>query len=500
MRLRRGNIMMRTLIFIVPLVMVLSLLPNSQGQNNSINRLIEKYRQSKSLINGQWSVVAKSVTTGKTIIDFQGHQSLAPASGLKLFTSAAALDRLGGNFRIQTPLYYSGDIDSKGVLHGDVILVGKGDPTLGSTIIKKSRPLNDVLDHWVNALQKSGIKQIKGHIIVDISIFNNNRVPGYWPWIDIGNYYGAGTSALSIHDNLYYLHFRPGRSPGMPAKIRTTEPKMEGLNFKNFIKTGTPGSGDQGYIYCAPGQNTAVLRGTIPAGFDTFTIKGSMPDPALFAAKAFKKRLETSGVDVQNTAITSATNRTYDENKRLCIIQSPPLRDIIYILNKKSVNLYAEQLVKLMDYKTNQKPGDLNRGLKIIKKFLNEQDIDTSSITLFDGSGLSRTNRISALAMAELLLQMTKHSEFTAFYESLGIAGDANESGSYKNFGENTIIAGNARVKTGLINGVRSHSGYVKSQSGEIITFSMIANNYDGHLYIIDQFHENLLIHIAKNY
>jgi D-alanyl-D-alanine carboxypeptidase/D-alanyl-D-alanine-endopeptidase (penicillin-binding protein 4) len=239
---------------------------SNYGQKyQDINSTVKKYSEKKLLKNAQWALYAKYYDTGEEIIAYNQDMSLAPASGLKVITSSAALGILGQEYRFDTMLYYDGVIE-EGVLDGDIIILGGGDPCLGSDAVSGSLNLDDLMSVWIRAIGDLGIVQITGSILADELKYESNPVPDHWEWIDLGNYYAAPSSALSINDNLYYLYFKPGERAGDEAEFLRTEPEIPGLSFTNFMKTGAVGSGDNGYVYSAPLQFDAALRGTVPAG------------------------------------------------------------------------------------------------------------------------------------------------------------------------------------------------------------------------------------------
>lgn len=464
--------------------------------NEELSQIIDKQIHSAPLKHAQWSVYAEYADTGETIVDFNGEKSLAPASGLKVISTGVALILLGESFRFETRLHYDGEISDTGILQGNLYLVGGGDPTLGSDHVKGSLDLKKLMKTWAVSIKKLGIRQITGNVIADISFFDQDTVPDFWTWSDIGNYFGAASSALCIHDNLYSLYFTPGSLIGDRAEIVRTEPKVEGLEFDNHMRTGKTGSGDNGYVYCAPKQQIATLRGTIPAGVNEFAIKGSIPDPPLFAARYLTEYLQQSCITVTGPATVINRQQGYDKKKKICTIYSPPLTEIIHITNKKSVNLYAEQLVKMIARKGTG-IGSTKRGITIIENTLKSLGIDTGGLALFDGSGLSRNTLITTKICVRFLSAMTKQKTFSTFYDSISVAGDPNDKGHVKSFGAGTSIAFNARVKTGYIQGVRSHSGYIRSHSKRLISFSLICNNFSSPTKIIDTIHESVLSRLA---
>lgn len=463
------------------------------SQYSSITNFVNKTKNDDALYGGQWGVYARYVD-GEGIIASDENFNLAPASGLKVFTSSFALNSLGENYKFQTKIYYDGTINN-GTLDGNIYIKGSGDPSLGSSLVKGSLPLNELMQSWCDAIKIAGIEKVNGNIYGDDQLFENNLVPDYWPWTDIGNYYGAAPSALTINDNLYYLYFKPGKT-GDAAEVLRTEPIIPNLEFENFMKTGKEGSGDNGYIFNAPNSYNAVLRGTIPAGVKEFSIKGSIPNPAWFAAYSLLTKLKQCGLNVSGSAKTLTSLVKYDENKLITSTYSPPLKEIVFIINKRSNNLYTELVLKAAALKETGIAGT-NEGIESIRKFLSSNGINTRGLGLYDGCGLSRTNTITAKMMVDLLSFMTTTKVFDSFYNSLAVAGVADDEGFFSSFGKGTAIAGNARIKSGLITGVRSHSGYVRDKKGRLISFSFIANNFPGSTSKINELHKQIIIMLA---
>jgi len=464
----------------------------------TIEKYIKENSQSKLLKNAQWSIYAAYCKTGKEIVSHNKFMSMTPASGLKLITTAAAIYYLGKDFTFETKIYHDGIIDSEGVLQGNIYFVGGGDPTFGSDLIPSSLSLTKTFKQIITTFNSKGIKSISGNIFTDELFFDNSAISDYWSWIDIGNYYGAGTSALSINDNLYYLYFKPADKVGAPAEILRTEPEINNLKFINYMKTGKKGSGDNGYIYNAPYNYNAVLRGTIPAGVDEFSIKGSIPDPAKFAGEYLHKSLTNSGISISGDIKKAENTFQYDESKLIYTHQSPKLIEIIEIVNKKSFNFYAEQLLRMIGkYKYNE--GSVESGVKAVENFLDELGISSNGLNLFDGSGLSPANTITTEIMVKMLSKFYNNFKFfNDYYNSISLAGDPHDIGFFKNFAEGTPVELNARIKSGSINLVRSYSGYLKDSKGKMIAFSLIANNYSGSSAEINNIHKEIIIMLSK--
>ncbi|MGE5499578.1 MAG: D-alanyl-D-alanine carboxypeptidase/D-alanyl-D-alanine-endopeptidase, partial [Syntrophothermus sp.] len=438
---------------------------------------------------------------GEAIVDQGSFNALAPASCLKLLTTSAALEGLGEEYRYITELYYSGTIKN-GTLNGNIYIKGSGDPSLGSSQVTGSPDLDSLMSIWTIAVRKAGIKKINGKIISDSHKYGLYTIPEDWTWADMGNYYGAGTSSVTINDNFYKLFFKPAADSGLPASVIRTEPEIKRLNFTNYMLTGKAGSGDNGYIYCAPLQHMAVLRGTVPAGEAEFSIKGSIPDPPFFAAEYFAGKLLSAGIkfkgrsDVSKIAEVSDEKINYEKFSLLFRHVSPPLKDIVYIINKKSNNLYTEQILRELAF-VKYGESSTETGIKAVYDFLNKSGIPAEGVYLHDGCGLSRSDAVTARTLAKLLSFNTRQVYFNSFYNSLGIAGKKDDISSFRNTGTNTIIADNAHIKDGYIGGVRSHTGYVKARNGRLIAFSFICNNFKGRSRAVGEIYTDLIMRLA---
>jgi len=469
----------------------------SQNSNSLLNK-VKNYHQSETLKHGQLSFTARYVDDGKSIISYNGGQSITPASNLKLFPTAAALEILGENYAYETKIIYTGEIDNSGILNGDIIIIGGGDPTLGSDNFENNVLTDSLFKMIVKEISAKGIKQINGAVVADVSRYDKISIPDKWYWEDIGNYYAAQTSALSINDNYYKIFFKPGYSVGDYAHFLRIEPEVPGLDFYNNMKTGERGSGDNGYVYNSPGNYYAELRGTIPQGYNEFSIKGALPDPALLFVQLLDKYLKENGIKTDGRPEPIYEKINVDESKLIIKIVSPPLKEIVKIINKKSFNFYAEMLLKELGYRVLGE-GSFEKGIQAIKEFLEEKGIDTGGFKIYDGSGLSRSNVITTDITSELLVKMKKSKSYNSFFNSLAVAGNSEDIGTLKSFGKNTILENNVFAKSGSIGGVRAYSGYIKMQSGKLAAFSIIANNFTGSSGGITEVLKQILIELASS-
>jgi len=390
------------------------------------------------------SAYAVNTKTGEVVVDQQSDKSMVPASCVKAITTAVALQILGSEMRFQTDLEYDGVIE-KGTLKGNLYIHGGGDPCLGSGRIEGSLAWDKQIDVWVEAIQKLGVKKIEGEVIGDASRWEKALAPSSWQWGDLGNYFGAGACALSFHENSYTLTFKPGKE-GEPAKIVRQEPEVPRLVIHNEITTGPVGSGDQAWIYGSEYSMMQYVRGTVPAGVETFSIKGSIPDPAKICGCLLEKALEKRGITV--------LHKKREDGKRTVFhtTHSPTVKEIVYLTNQKSINLYAEHLLKKMG-EVVFKEGSTEAGIRAVTEFLRSKQIDLEGFHLEDGSGLSRKNLVTAKQFVAILSQIKKTEAFPNFMESL------------------VQVAGHVKAKDGWMTQIRGYVGYANE-----LVFAMIVN------------------------
>lgn len=448
---------------------------------NALEREVNRFASDPALRNASWGLTVIDVRTGRTILARNQNTSLSPASTQKLITTATTLLMLGNDFKFQTTLGYSGIIDQDGSLQGHLIVKGSGDPSFASSQLNDSLRLERVFRHWANAIINAGIKHIGGRIIVDESVFDNELVSRKWLWEDIGNYFGSGSSGLTVNENMYTVFFEPGHRPGQPARVLRTEPAIHDMVLINQVTTGLPGSGDQVYIFGAPFQMQRTLTGTVPQGRSNFEVRGSIPDPPVFFAAAFSNFLKQNGIaqtlpPTTQRIETAAGNIVPEMENVLDIWYSPALTHITARTNLNSVNTYAENLLKTIGSMA-KATGSYQAGTEAMLEFWKLRGIDTRGMFLYDGSGLAPSNRITTAQLANILLIMAQSQQFEGFLAGLPLAG---RTGSLTNLFRGTTSEGVLRAKSGFITNVRSYAGYTTTSDGKLIAFAFIVNNFQG--------------------
>ena len=437
----------------------------------SADKKADRFFTSASLKTASYSIYAIDALSGLIVLETT-QKSLSTASVMKLFTTAASLKILGPGYTFSTQLYQSGKLDkSTGILNGDLILKGGGDPAFYSSWFEEQ--YKDCFENWISQLKKNGIQKINGNLLLDLSFTGHANIPGGWVWEDIGNYYGAGVSALTYKDNQYEIHFSSLAAPGMKVAIKELYPEMVGLLPENRV-TSSLQSGDHTIVYNAPGSNFPVVEGTIPVGQTDFIIKASMPDPPLAAGRSFLKKLKENGLEISGDL--RKLKGTEDAERTLVGVQvSPPLKDLIVPLNKESLNLFAEHLLCEIG-RVKYGEASTDKGVEALHQFCREEGIDTLGFYPADGSGLSRSNALTAKTLVETIRLMNNGPYRDIFFHSMPIAG---VDGTLRNAFKGTPLEKNVVAKTGSMARVRSLAGKLTTKNKKTILFAILINNFD---------------------
>lgn len=465
------------------------------ASHSQIQTSIQNLVNRSDFANASISIQVTNLTKNETIAGYNNNLCLPPASTVKLFSTATSLSLLGKNYKPKTSLYCQGEIIDS-ILYGKIMIKGFGDPTLGSMYF--DLPLDSVFGSWTKALRQKGIKSLNGDILVDGSQFGYQGIPDGWTWADMGNYYGAGPSGICVYDNMLNYFFRTSTA-GSPSQLLRTEPTLYELDFYNRVVAGKVRS-DNSYIYGAPYSNVRFATGSLPENQAEFKVKGSLPDPELALGRAFQYYLLANGFDVDGELQTAREELwngrliIYDWSASLVAETAPhTLLEIATLTNHKSINLFAEQLLCLTALEIKHE-GTTEAGLDILENYWKSK-INWSGIRLTDGSGLSRSNAVSAGQFCDLLAYMYK-GNFEDFRSTLPIAG---KSGTLAGLCRGTAADGRVYAKSGTMNRIKSYAGYVQGKSGDWYAFAIILNNYNcSNASAVDSI-EKIMVAIANN-
>ncbi|MCQ2253273.1 MAG: D-alanyl-D-alanine carboxypeptidase/D-alanyl-D-alanine-endopeptidase [Bacteroidales bacterium] len=465
----------RNLLFL-SIIMAASIDAAAQGPD-ALSRACNEIKRYEAFASGQIAFLATDIKTGEEIVAFNPDMSVIPASNTKLFSTAAALDIYGPEYRYKTEVLYTGKLDSTGRLNGDIIIRGSGDPTLGSRFFT-DHPNYNYNELFIKAIREAGIRHIAGNIVGDGTAYAKEMTPPTWSWEDIGNYFGAVPNGLTAHDNLVTLHFKTGRE-GSEAIYTYCDPEIEGLQVLSqgvSSNVSREGTNTFGKSY----QNFKYVQGPMPMNRTDITVRSIMPDPPLFVATQLRDSLNARGISVFGKSLSAADNSRYanrdgaDEHLILTL-ESPTLAEIIQKTNLFSINLFAEHCLALVGLKQ-AKTTDITSASWALMAWWKSKGMNIKGMSINDGSGLSHYNIVTPRQLCYVLTYMRNTSKYyTEFNNSLTMCGGLGTMGSMC---AGTRAVNNARGKSGTIRRVKSYSGYVKSRSGRELAFSIVINNF----------------------
>lgn len=453
---------------------------------------IEEIAHQPALEPGFFAVKIVSLDTGNIIFEQNANKFVRPASNMKLYTVAAAFDRLTLDYHFITSVYAKEKPDD-GKVKSDLIIYGRGDPSFAARFNNGDyfKGINDLADRIVAA----GVKRVKGDLVGDESYFNGAPLGSGWEWKDLQWAYGAPVSALTVNDNAIDLTVKAGEKVGAPVVI-TSGPPATFMTISNRATTSARGFKSDLRIYRGLGANTLEITGSVPLGDNGFTGSVAIPDPALAFVTMLREALVKRGVKmdgglrtidarsdasmVPNPLIISAPAPNVPPRPlpvEIASMQSTAFSLVAAHTLKPSQNLYTEIILRTLGRVRGFDPTKTseNSGLEVVREFLHQAGVDDSDLALDDGSGLSRNDMITANTTVQLLTFMSKHRYFAQFRDALPIAG---VDGTLRTRMRGTPAEGNLRAKTGSLSSVASLSGYVTTAAGEHLAFSMMLNNY----------------------
>lgn len=433
------------------------------------------YRQFNDSLfaHAHWGALIESLDSGEIWYKQNADKMFMPASNNKIITSAVALISLGPDFKFETKLYYSGEI-ADSVLNGDLIVVGNGDPTFYTRFFDDPR---EPFFNWADTLIRMGIKEINGNIIGDDNFFEEQRFSPDWSFANLTHHYAAEYGALQFNENYVDLYIiRPKSLLDSVTIIPNVKTKYFSIKNNLFAVDTSRSKINFNRDF---GTNNITVSGQIHVGNDTLERSPSIWNPTLFYTTVLKETFEAKGIKITGKALDCDEIPLWDfqplGNDLILIHYSPPLKDMLKVLMKKSQNLYAETMVRIMGL-MNSGYGSFDEGKKVVEQVLSDFGIEPDTYSFSDGSGLSRYNFISPRQIMKILKGMRDSEYWEIWRDILPIAG---VDGTLKRRMRGTKAEGNVRAKTGTINNVRGLSGYLTTSDGEEIVFSFLVN---GHL------------------
>ncbi len=455
----------------------------STGRASLEGTVLELIRET-GWTGSEWGILAVSLERGDTLIALNPDAPLAPASNQKLFTSAAALHHLGRDYRFPTFLLTDGEIVD-GVLHGNLILYGTGDPAISDRLLDSPRVA------WLGlaeAIREAGIHSVSGKLLADDTFFTGPSRSPSWSERYLDNWYAAPVSALTFQENVVTLKMRGG-TPGAPAEVRV-EPEGAGLVVLNRT-VSVPGSTRRLFLD-RDGAGDIRVEGQIGTEAGELSRVLTAPEPSLVSVSVLGTVLEEGGIRIEGGVsqvrspgdselgwdVTAAPGFAAGGERRLRTLgvhYSPPLHELIRVLNQVSHNLYAEILLFTLGRVTSG-DGSLAGGQEALARYLTDVvGIEDGDVKVEDGSGLSAQNRATPAAYIKLLGHVANSEYAEDFWTSLPEAGRGGAGGLRRM--NQSPAAGNLRAKTGTIRRVSALSGIVRTADGEPVLFSILSNN-----------------------
>jgi len=426
-----------------------------------------------------WSVLVRSADSADELYSVNAAKLMMPGSAMKIVTLAAAGERLGWDHQFETQIVSSAPV-SDGVLRGDLVVVGGGDPTISE---RSDTP--GALQAMARSVREAGITRIEGRVIGDDDLFDDNGFGDGWTLDNLPYGYAARVSALEYNEGSVDLVIRAGAEAGDSVAIQV-RPAGSGLQIDNRLVTVAESGTGRLTLQRFPGSPLVVVTGQIPAKAAPFARTASVDNPTIFFASAFRDALMAEGVEVKGDAIDIddfLTKPDLSAARALASHRSPPLRQIAVSMMKVSQNQYAETLLRVIG------------GRAKVEEVLRSWNVLPDSYVMADGSGLSRYNYVSSDALVRILLQMhTDAKHASTFSEALPVAG---RDGTLSKRLAGTVAEGRVRAKTGTIDNARAIAGYVHTAGGETLVFSIIANNFTGPVAPIDRAADEALVRLA---
>ncbi|MBI3493866.1 MAG: D-alanyl-D-alanine carboxypeptidase/D-alanyl-D-alanine-endopeptidase, partial [Acidobacteria bacterium] len=444
-----------------------------------------------ALARGYWGIVIKSLRTDETLYSLNARKLMMPASNMKIVTLAAAAERLGWNSTYDTRIFGVGSL-SDGVLNGDLLVVGSGDPSIGAIDGMADR----LFTNWAERLKSAGIRTVTGRVIGDDNAFDETELGFGWSWDDLPDDYAAGVSALQFNENMTRVTVGPGPAVGESASV-SVAPAYSGLTINNIVTTGAANGTTPVDVRRLPGRSGLELSGSVPLGGAPRVLSVSVDNPTQFFVNALRAALIANGIDVRGAAVdvddlTSPPSRP--SGTALIAYTSPPLSALATRLMKVSQNQYAETFLKTIGAAAGTPTAAAGRAAA--QTALQAWGVQQADVIQRDGSGLSRYDYVTPEALVTILAHVDRDARLRGPFEAaLPIAG---RDGTLANRMKGTPAEGNARAKTGSMANVRGLSGYVTTADGEPLVFSILANNFDAPADTITKAADAIVVRLAQ--
>jgi D-alanyl-D-alanine carboxypeptidase/D-alanyl-D-alanine-endopeptidase (penicillin-binding protein 4) len=492
--------MMRVLKRRLGLLVLFALLTSTVSADDGFDRKLRALLTDSPLDNAQIGISIYDITADESLFRHNDTLLFNPASNLKLFTSAAALELLGPSYRFKTQILSRGRIEGSR-LSGDLVIVGGGDPLISGRFRSH---VTEVLEYWADSLIARGVNEVEGGIVVDNSFFTGPNLGPGWSWDDLTYWYACPLSALSFNDNCVDLKFLPGPTIGSPALIEC-DPNIGYIITHNMAYTLPAESSFTLDYYRIPYTNDVTFFGGIPISDTAGEIDYvSVHRPEIYAATVFGSVLATRGVRIkgkitaiEDLEISKRADYSRPNLSPLFTWQSDTLGAVVKVIDTNSQNFFAEQtLLTLGAEKAGE--GSFKAGIGVVGTFFDSIGIGGDDLAMYDGSGLSYINAVKPRAVIDLLRYISAGPNFETYYETLGNPA-ADRSVSKRLEG----VAGRERIraKTGHIAGVSTFSGFLLgAKSNHLLAFSIMINNYTCPRAHCEAWEDKIVTSLLENY
>lgn len=407
--------------------------------------------------HGIWGVSVRDVSTGEELIRLNSTLSFTPASVQKVLTTAAAFSLLGPDFRFKTRFFLS-----KSGYDTFLIVDGGWDPTLGSPLFKGYFP-SDLMRELSAFLSSNKVDSLSGMYVLTHEKATD-LIPDGWPWVDLGNYYGAPISKLAYNQNKVVLTFCT-EAPGSSVTLISVEPPQTEVEWKHDITADSKNLGDRAFIYGGPYQLRREAKGGLPPFRDEFSVKGSVAQPQKSALEQLRLGLLAKGIKGLTKLGIAPQEIQLDSNSACLVWNSPPLSSLSSYINHYSHNIMAEHLLVGIGN------GDYATGLGVVRNWLKQIHNDPS-LFYDDGSGLSRSNGISPALLTLYLNRFSQEPWGKSWIEGLPVSGGP---GTLLNFSSPSLKS-KFQGKSGSLTQVKTYAGYLKTKSGRTLAVALFVN------------------------
>jgi D-alanyl-D-alanine carboxypeptidase/D-alanyl-D-alanine-endopeptidase (penicillin-binding protein 4) len=457
------------------------------ANENDLSRLIDNTIDSSEFATARWGVYVVALNDGHVVYSRNADKLFTPASNMKVYTTAVALDLLGADYRWRTSVYADKQVNASGIIEGDLTLYGRGAPDL------TSRPHQDSpgsLQQLADDLYQRGVRRVHGNVVGDESYFRGEPLGDGWLWNDVQWYFGAEPSALSIDGNEVDVEIKPAEKGAGPPVAKLSREESE-LQITSDIATVKAGERLKVGIHRGLSDNNIRVWGEFPEGSRGFGARLSVHNPARLAASLFLAALKTRGIAVDGEARTRdfrvPPKQRFDPASavELASISSRTLAEIVKFTNKESINLYAELILRTLGRERrplvegsedkSRERGDDEIGVAVVRLWLERAGIKTKGLALHDGSGLSRLDLVTPETTVGLLRAIMKTNSAASFRDSLPQAGKDGTLGGRLRAYKDRVVA-----KTGSLTYDNSLSGYLLVPEGSDLAFSIMANDETG--------------------